>query len=45
MSKKRGYLPWRTPYDAYALVLIWTKPGIAWFRKADRTATAAAAAQ
>ena len=29
--------------DAYALFLIWTNPGSAWFRKVDRTATATAA--
>ena len=29
--------------DAYALFLIWTNPGSAWFRKVDRTAAATAA--
>ena len=29
--------------DAYALFLIWTKPGSTWFRKVDRTAAATAA--
>ena len=29
--------------DAYALFLIWTKPGSAWFRKPNRTVAATAA--